>query len=122
MYGSRSMARTAGGGRMIEQTSVQISALRERWHAERELRYARRNRIRHIDRLLDELEMLNIAEETQLPTELAVRVQRLAAEMEHPLANRALEDLAIAESMDALYDLQDGLMLTLDGVEDEEES
>jgi hypothetical protein len=116
------MARTAGGGRMIEQTSVQISALRERWHAERELRYARRNRIRHIDRLLDELEMLNIAEETQLPTELAVRVQRLAAEMEHPLANRALEDLAIAESMDALYDLQDGLMLTLDGVEDEEES
>ncbi len=55
---------------MIEQTSVQISALRERWHAERELRYARRNRIRHIDRLLDELEMLNIAEETQLPIEL----------------------------------------------------
>ncbi len=45
---------------MIEQTSVQISAQRERWQAERELRYARRNRIRHIDRLLDELEMLNI--------------------------------------------------------------
>ncbi len=116
------MARTVGGGRMIEQTSVQISALRERWHAERELRYARRNRIRHIDRLLDELEMLNIAEETQLPTDLAVRVQRLSAEMEHPLANRAVEDLTIAESMDALYELQDGLMLTLEGVEDEEES
>src|SRR5437867_3181024 len=45
------MARTLGSGRMIEQTSVQISTLRERWHAERELRYARRNRIRHIDRL-----------------------------------------------------------------------
>jgi len=88
---------------------------------EREQRYARRNRIRHIDRLLDELEMLNIAEETQMPTELAVRVQRLAAEMEHPLGNRAPEDLTIAESMDALYDLQDGLMLTLDGVEDEDE-
>jgi hypothetical protein len=116
------MARTAGGGRMIEQTSVQISALRERWHAERELRYARRNRIRHMDKLLDELEMLNIAEETQLPTDLAIRVQRLAAEMEHPLASRALEDLGIAESMDALYDLQDGLMLTLEGVEDEEEA
>src|SRR5260370_171316 len=66
------MARTLGGGRMIEQTSVQISAQRERWQAERELRYARRNRIRHIDRLLDELEMLNIAEETQLPADLAV--------------------------------------------------
>jgi hypothetical protein len=107
---------------MIEQTSVQISALRDRWHAEKELRYARRNRIRHMDRLLDELEMLNIAEETQLPTDLAVRVQRLAAEMEHPLGNRAPEDISIADSMDALYDLQDGLMLTLDGVEDDEES
>lgn len=107
---------------MIEQTSVQISALRERWQAERELRYARRNRIRQMDRLLDELEMLNVAEETQLPTDLAVRVQRLAIEMDHPLANRALEDLTIAESMDTLYDLQDGLMLTLEGVEDEEES
>jgi hypothetical protein len=107
---------------MIEQTSVQISALRERWHAEREMRYARRNRIRHMDKMLDELEMLNIAEETQLPPDLAVRVQRLAAEMDHPLGNRAPEDLSIAESMDALYDLQDGLMLTLEGVEDDDES
>lgn len=115
------MARTVGGGRQIERTSVQISTLRERWQAEREQRYARRNRIRHMDKLLDELEMLNIAEETQLPTDLAFRVQRLAAEMDHPLANRPLEDLTIAETMDALYDLQDGLMLTLDGVEDEEE-
>ena len=106
---------------MIEQTSVQISALRERWHAERELRYARRNRIRQMDKLLDELEMLNIAEETQLPTDLAVRVQRLAAEEDHPLGNRPLEDLTIPESMDAMYDLQDRLMLTLDGIEDEEE-
>ena len=48
-------------------------------------------------------------------------MQRLAVEMDHPLANRAFEDVTIAESMDALYDLQDGLMPTLDGVEDEEE-
>src|SRR2546428_6607625 len=115
------MARTLGSGRMIEQTSVQISSLRKRWHAERELRYARRSRIRHIDRLLDELEMLNIAEETQLPADLAVRVQRLAAEMEHPLGNRAPEDITIAESMDALYDLQDGLMLNLHGAVDQAE-
>src|SRR5712691_3878540 len=115
------MARIFGGERMIEQTSVQITVQRERWHAERELRYARRNRIRHIDRLLDELEMLNIAEETQLPADLALRVQELAAEMDHPLGNRAPEDLSIGDAMDALYDLQDGLMLTLEGIEDEEE-
>src|SRR5258708_9746783 len=115
------MARTnVGNGRMIEQTSVQISAQRERWQAEREMRYARRNRIRHIDRLLDELEMLNIAEETQLPADLAFRVQRLAAEMEYPLGNRAPEDISIGESMGELYDLQDGLMPTLEGVQDAE--
>jgi hypothetical protein len=107
---------------MIEQTSVQISALRERWQVEREQRYARRNRIRYIDRLLDELENLNIAEETQMPADLALRVQRLAAEMEHPLGNRPPEDIHIPEAMDALYDLQDGLMLTLEGVDDEDES
>jgi hypothetical protein len=106
---------------MIEQTSVQISALRERWHVEREQRYARRNRIRQIDQLLDELEMLNMAEETILTPDLALRVRQLALEMEHPLAGRALEDTGIAEAMDALYDIQDGLMLTLEGVDDDEE-
>jgi hypothetical protein len=106
---------------MIEQTSVQISALRERWHLEREHRYARRNRIRQIDRLLDELEMLNIAEETQMPPELMLRVHELALEMDHPLGTRAPEDLAIGEAMDALYDIQDGLMLTLEGIDDDEE-
>ncbi len=106
---------------MIQETSVEISALRERWHIEREHRYARRNRIRYIDRLLNELEMLNIAEETQMPAELGLRVQREAAEMGHALGNRAPEDLTIAESMEALYELQDRLMLTLDGVDDEEE-
>src|SRR3989442_15678511 len=116
------MARTTlGSGRMIEQTSVQISAQRERWQAERELRYARRNRIRHIDRLLDELEMLNIAEETQLPTDLAFRVQRLPAEMDPPLGIRAFEDISIREYMDSLSDLHDGLMISLESVQDDEE-
>src|SRR6202171_3289514 len=82
------MARsTLGSGRMIEQTSVQITAQRERWQAGREFRYARRTRTRHIDRLLDELEMLNIAEETQLPADLAFRVQRLAPGVGAPPRN-----------------------------------
>jgi hypothetical protein len=106
---------------MIEETSVEISALRERWQLEREQRYARRNRIRYIDELLNELEMLNIAEETQMPPDLAVRVQRLADEMSHSLGQRAAEDLSITASMEALYDLQDGLMLTLEGVDDEDD-
>src|SRR3982074_3155475 len=116
------MARTTlSSGRMIEQTSVQITAQRERWQAEREMRYARRNRIRHIDRLLDEPAMLNIAEDTQLTADPIFRVQPRPAEMEDPLGDRAPEDISIGESMDALCDLQDGLMLTLEGVQDDEE-
>src|ERR1700737_1024861 len=115
------MAREVGSGRMIEQTSVQISALRERWRAARGPPSPPPNRVRYIGRMLDELEMLNMAEETQMPPDLALRVQRLAAEMEHSLGNRAPEDLRIQESMDALYDLQDGLMLTLEGVQDEDD-
>jgi hypothetical protein len=115
------MRETRSTGRMIEETSVEISALRERWQVEREQRYARRNRIRYIDQLLNELEMLNIAEETQMPPDLAVRVHLLAAEMSHGLGLHAPEDLTIAASMEALYDLQDGLMLTLEGVDDEDE-
>jgi hypothetical protein len=65
--------------------------------------------------------MLNIAEETQMPPDLAVRVLQLAAEMEHPLAARAIEDLQIAESMDGLYDLQDSLMPSVEGVDDDAE-
>src|SRR5207244_12770756 len=108
------MARILGSGRMIEETSVQISTLRERWHAERELRYARRNRIRHIDQLLDELEMLNIAEETQLPAERALRVPRLAAEIEHPPGHRKPGDITNADELDARNDPQRGPMLTLE--------
>jgi hypothetical protein len=65
--------------------------------------------------------MLNIAEETQMPGDLSLRVQRMCSEMDHPLGTRAAEDFQIAESMDALYELQDRLMLTLEGVEDEED-
>ena len=115
------MGKGPGSGRMIEQTSVQISAQRERWQMEREQRYGRRNRIRHIDRVLDELEMLNIAEESNLPEELALRVRDLAKEVEHGLGNRPPQEITIAEAMDVLYDLQDRLMLTLEGVEDDEE-
>lgn len=106
---------------MIQETSSEISALRERWQLEREQRYARRNQIRYIDRLLNELEMLNIAEETEMPAELAMRVQRLAASTGHALGDRPLEDVTIAESMEVLYELQDRLMLTLEGAEDEGE-
>ncbi len=105
---------------MIQDTCLEIDGLRERSRIERERRYARRNRIRFIDGLLNELEMLNIAEEDAMPVDLVVRIHELMTEVSHPLAQKPVEALGIAESMEALYELQDGLMITLEGVEDEE--
>jgi hypothetical protein len=94
---------------MIQDTCVEIDGLRERSRVEREQRYARRNRIRYID-----------AEENGMSVELAVRIHQLLAETSHPLAAKPVEALGIAESMEALYEMQDGLMITLEGVDDEE--
>ena len=99
---------------MLEETCVEIGELTERHEAERALRYARRNRIRYIDQLLNEFELLNLAEEGDIPTDLRGRVGQLVAEEQHPLRHRPADEVAITEWMDALYDLQDSLMLTVE--------
>jgi hypothetical protein len=91
-----------------------ISELEERAAADRQLRYARRNKIRYIDELINEFEMLNLAEEPEVPRELEVRVVRLIRTESHPLATKANEEVRIADWMEALYDVQDTLMLPFD--------
>ena len=96
---------------MIEQTCVTISELQVRARAERGARYARRNKIRAIDRLIDEFEMLNLADEVAVPGELRHRATRVISGGSHPLVNRPDQEIAISDWMEALYDLQDTLML-----------
>jgi len=99
---------------MIEETCLEIGVLAERHESERLARYARRNRIRYIDELLNEFEMLNLADEGAVPGDLRGRVSRLVFEEEHPLRHRPVEEVRITEWMDALYDVQDSLMLGSD--------
>ena len=99
---------------MIDRTVLQIERLNEHHEREREHRYARRNRIRYIDELLNEFELLNLADEPDVPKELTGKVFQLVAEEEHPIVRRPLRDVPIADWMDALYDLQDTLMLTIE--------
>ena len=99
---------------MIEETCLEISQLYERWQAEKEQRYARRNKIRYVDQMLNEFELLNLAEEPLIPIELMGRVKRFVAEEEHPVSRRAIQEVPIADWMEALYDIQDGLMLTVE--------
>lgn len=102
----------------IAETSHEISKLYEVDHLSRRERDARRNKILFIDRLLNELEQLNIAEEAVVPTALRTHCRRLLAREGHPLARVRADEVTIAEWMDALYDVQDGLMFTI-GDEDE---
>jgi hypothetical protein len=101
-------------GRMIDRTVLQIERLNEHHEREREHRYARRNRIRYIDELLNEFELLNLADEPDVPRELTGKAYQLVAEEEHPILRRPLREVPIADWMDALYDLQDTLMLTVE--------
>ncbi|HVD02588.1 MAG TPA: hypothetical protein VNF75_00360 [Candidatus Dormibacteraeota bacterium] len=102
----------------IAETSHEISKLYEVDHLTRRERNARRNKILYIDRLLNELEQLNIVEEVVVPTPLRTQCRKLLARESHPLGRGRAEEVAIADWMDALYDVQDGLMFTI-GDEDE---
>jgi hypothetical protein len=96
---------------MISETAVEIGDLYKQWQIELESRYARRNKINHIDRLLNELELLNLAEAKLIPDPLRGQVKELLDGFGHGLCNRRLKDLSISESMEALYDIQDTLLL-----------
>jgi len=102
----------------IEETCVAITRLEHKWEVEKTQRYARRNKIRYIDRLLNELEQLNIADEAEIPGELRGLCKEFVDGEAHPLAQRAAAEVPIAEWMDALYDVQDSLMFAM---EDDEE-
>ena len=101
---------------MIHETSLEIIDQHKLWQVELETRQARRNRVRHIDRLLNQLELLNLSESPTMPTDFRRSVKGFLAECDHPLARRTERDLTIAMCMEALYDIQDTLLLGGDEV------
>jgi hypothetical protein len=92
---------------MIEEACVAIDDLSERERRSRELKYARRNKMRYIDRLLNELEMLNLAEQVQMPSGLSVAVDKLLEESE---VETQVRPDTVVTAMDLLYEIQDSLM------------
>jgi len=100
------------GEAMIQEACVAIEDIEERERRAREVKYSRRNRIRYIDRLLNELEMLNLAERTQVPERLAIELDRLMAESAVVELVQQPRPDSVTEAMDVLYEIQDSLMLT----------
>jgi alkanesulfonate monooxygenase SsuD/methylene tetrahydromethanopterin reductase-like flavin-dependent oxidoreductase (luciferase family) len=94
---------------MIQEACVAIEELSEYERRLREAKYARRNKMRYIDRLLNELEMLNLAEQRDVPRPLAAAVGQLVMEGDMGLGHSGRPD-SVVEAMDALYEIQDGLM------------
>jgi len=100
---------------MIEQACVAIDRVAESDRANRVEKYARRNKMRYIDQLLNELEMLNLADQPVLPRPLVSAVGQLLAESPEVVAQPRLQ--SVVDAMEALYEIQDSLMFNQ--IEDE---
>jgi len=102
---------------MIHEASAAIERVEERERRSREAKYGRRNKIRHIDRLLNELEMLNLADRTVVPERLAIELDRVMLESAPVQLVHQPRPESVTQAMDVLYEIQDSLMFN----EDEED-
>ncbi len=67
---------------MIEEASLAIDRVRERDRRVSQAKYWRRNTMRYIDQLLNELEMLNLADRSDVPTPISTAVDKLIGEVD----------------------------------------
>ncbi len=102
---------------MIEEACLAIEEMSERDRLVRASKYARRYKMRYIDKLLNELEMLNLAEQRAMPDGVKVAVDSLIADSHLPITPEQRAPSSVIEAMDALYEIQDGLMFNQ--IEDE---
>src|SRR5256886_4004891 len=102
-----------GGDRgmpMIKQASRAIEHMTARERRIQRAKYARRNKIRYIDKLLNELEMLNLADQRQMPPVLSVAINKVIEESPEVTVLAQAKPASVMEAMDALYEIQDSLM------------
>src|SRR2546423_15538630 len=99
---------------MIQEACAMIERVEARERRSREAKYGRRNRIRYIDQLLNELEMLNLADESRVPERLAIELDRMMAESRALEPARQPRPESVTEAMDVLYEIQDSLMFNQD--------
>src|SRR5256885_5177795 len=102
---------------MIQEACAMIQRVEARERRSREAKYGRWNRIRYIDRLLNELEMLNLAEESRVPERLAIELDRLMLETRALEPARQPRPESVTDAMDVLYEIQDSLMFNEGGEE-----
>ena len=97
---------------MLEDACVEIEVLTERDRVERASKYARRNRMRYIDQLLKELEMLNMADQSRLPDRLSSAVDQLIDETRAAGIRGARKGATVRDSMKLLSAITASSMVT----------
>src|ERR1700682_5453089 len=95
---------------MIKQASAAIEHMTAEEMRVKRAKYARRNKMHHIDRLLNELEMLNLADQRQMPPVLSVAINKVIEESPEVTVLAQAKPGSVMEAMDALYEIQDSLM------------
>ncbi len=96
---------------MIKQASRAIEHMTARERRVQRAKYARRNKMHYIDKLLNELEMLNLADQRLMPPVLSVAINKVIEESpEVTVLAQAKSSGSVMEAMDALYEIQDSLM------------
>ncbi len=99
---------------MIREACAAIERTEEQERRARELKYGRRQRIRYIDRLLNELELLNLAEHAEVPHQLAIELDRLMAESKVVEIAQLPRPETVTQALDILFEIQDSLMFNED--------
>jgi hypothetical protein len=95
---------------MIKQASRAIENMTARERRVQRAKYARRNKMHLIDKLLNELEMLNLADQRQMPPVLSVAINKVIEESPEVTVLAQAKPASVMEAMDALYEIQDSLM------------
>src|SRR2546427_2983117 len=98
------------GMTMIKQASRAIEHMTAKERRIQRAKYARRNKMHLIDKLLNELEMLNLADQRQMPPVLSVAINKVIEESPEVTVLAQAKPASVMEAMDALYEIQDSLM------------
>jgi hypothetical protein len=95
---------------LIKQANRAIEHMTARERRIQRAKYARRNKMHYIDKLLNELEMLNLADQRTMPPVLSVAVAKVIEESPEVTVLAQAKPGSVMEAMDALYEIQDSLM------------
>jgi hypothetical protein len=96
---------------VIEEACLAIEQISAQERSAREQKYARRRKMNYIDGLLNELEMLNLADRVALPEPLEGAVGKLLEDIPERRSAQTPKVETVVGAMDVLYEVQDALMV-----------